>query len=104
MLYREGRNPGVVGGNRPSDLFQTRSQGRIRRGCFGRDRENAEIIQVTVKPRFVGPAVPRRRNAVAKLPQDDDWYRGARRLSQDFSDGSLAINERGQRVRIEDQR
>ena len=104
MLEREGGYPSVVCRNRTAEFLQRHAHTGVRHGGGFGDREDFEVREVVGQPLLVLATVPGSTDAVAELSQHDDRDGDVRFDSQPGADRRFAVDERRQRVRVEDQR
>ena len=94
MLHRQCSDPRIIRGNRTAFLPERCSQRCVGQGSFGGDREQIEIAEMLVQPRFVCSPMSRAGDAVAELTKNQHWDCHSRLSTQDCTQRFVAVNER----------
>src|ERR1017187_8547375 len=104
MLQREGRDPRVVRWNRTTEFLQRHANPWVHdRGRFGHG-EDLKVRKMIPQPLLVPAAIPGPVGAIPKLPDHDDRDGDVRFDRQPGAYGRVAVDERRERVCIENHR
>ena len=93
MLHRKCSYPSIIGGNRTAFTPERCSQPCVGQSGFHSDRQQIEIPEMLVQPRFVCSPMAGAGDTVAELTKNHHWDCYSRLSTQDRAQRFIAINE-----------